>query len=86
MKVILRDHLFSEYNTIMKPSELPGFQIKVQLDLLLDQILELSQTDSMISVRLKLKQSWVDVRLLWNPSAYKTGIRYNYQYLREWSS
>lgn len=74
-ELVLREDLFREYQTITKPSEMPGYQIEVHLDLVLDQILELSQTESKIQVRITVKQWWTDARLLWNQTEYN-GIEY----------
>jgi len=55
---VLRDTLFEKYEKVTKPSEMPGYEIDVHLDLVLDQILDLSQTDSMIQVRIIVRQMW----------------------------
>ena len=54
---------------------MPNYGINVHLDIVLDQILQLSQTDSMIQVRVVMKQRWTDIRLFWDRQQYN-GIEY----------
>ena len=67
LKTILRSNLFDEYSSIVKPREdLLMFDTTfVEIDLVVDKILEVSQTGEFMSAKMVMKQRWVDNRLVW---------------------
>ena len=62
-----RSDLFDEYSSIVKPREdLLMFDTTfVEIDLVLDKVLEVSQTGEFMSAKMVMKQRWVDNRLGW---------------------
>ena len=65
LKTLGRSDLFDEYSSIVKPREdLLMFDTTfVEIDLVLDKILEVSQTGEFMSAKMVMKQRWVDNRL-----------------------
>ena len=66
-KPLERSDLFDEYSSIVKPREdLLMFDTTfVEIDLVLDKVLEVSQTGEFMSAKMVMKQRWVDNRLGW---------------------
>ena len=72
----LRKDLFSTYSPILKPTELEFMDVTfVELNLVLDKVLEISQTGEFMSIKVILNQKWTDPRLSWEKDDYK-GVEY----------
>jgi len=77
LEQMLRSHLFSSYDPNVKPNaEMPDSEIKILLDLMLDQVLDLTIKQESLRVRMTIHHEWNDPRLYWEHLPHFKNITY----------
>ena len=66
----LYDDLLTNYNRYRRPASLPNDTVAVTIKLRLSQIIDVHELHQIMTCSVWLKQSWVDMKLSWQPESY----------------
>ncbi|XP_064290444.1 acetylcholine receptor subunit alpha isoform X1 [Passer domesticus] len=66
----LVEHLFSNYNKVVRPVEDHRDAVVVTVGLQLIQLISVDEVNQIVTTNVRLKQQWTDVNLRWNPDDY----------------
>ncbi|XP_042553646.1 neuronal acetylcholine receptor subunit alpha-3 [Dipodomys spectabilis] len=67
----LFEHLFADYNEIIRPVANVSDPVIIQFEVSMSQLVKVDEVNQIMETNLWLKQIWNDYKLKWNPSDYK---------------
>ncbi|XP_031754252.1 acetylcholine receptor subunit beta [Xenopus tropicalis] len=66
----LRDKLFENYNTNVRPARTPDHRVVVEVGMTLAQLISVSEKDEELKTKVYLELAWNDHRISWDPKDY----------------